>query len=189
MTLGEAIVIVHEAAVAADALVVHANGMISRAGFSNRDRPEHFYMIGSMGLASSIGLGIALTRPMRRVLVCDGDGNVLMNLGALAQVAARRPSNFLHVCFDNGVHGSTGNQPTISRQVALDEVARAAGYAAARRCDDAPGLRRSLADVLDGPGPAFLLVRITPDLPDPLFRRVSVEPAELTERFRAAARR
>lgn len=187
MTLAEAIAIVH--AGAAGALVVHANGMISRAGFAQGDRPEHFYMIGSMGLASSIGLGIALARPARRVLVCDGDGNVLMNLGALAQVAARRPENLLHVCFDNGVHGSTGNQATISRTVALDEVARAAGYTAVRRVETPAALRRTFLELCERPGPSFLLVRITPELPDPPFPRVTIEPPDMTERFRAAAGR
>ncbi len=185
MTLAEAIALVHNGT--AGALVVHANGMISRAGFGHGDRSEHFYMIGSMGLAASIGLGIALARPGRRVVVCDGDGNVLMNLGALAQVAARRPANLLHVCFDNGVHGSTGNQATISGLVALDEVARAAGYAVVRRVGDPAALRSALGELGERPGPAFLLVRITPDLPDPLFPRVTVPPAEMTQRFRRAA--
>ena len=187
MTLAEAMVIVHEGA--PGALVVHANGMISRAGFAQGDRPEHFYMIGSMGLAASIGLGIALARPARRVLVCDGDGNVLMNLGALAQVAARRPENLLHVCFDNGVHGSTGNQATIARDVALDEIARAAGYAAVHRADTPGALRAALGELWERRGPSFLLARITPELPDPPFPRVSVEPAAMTERFRVAAAR
>jgi thiamine pyrophosphate-dependent acetolactate synthase large subunit-like protein len=185
MTLADAIAIVHE--LAGDALVVHANGMISRAGFSTGDRPDRFYMIGSMGLAASIGLGVALTRPARRVVVCDGDGNVLMNLGALAQVAARRPPNFLHVCFDNGVHGSTGNQPTIARAVPLDEVARAAGYAAVQRAGTPAALRDALAALRERPGPSFLLVSITPELPDPPFPRVSVSPPEMTARFRTAA--
>jgi thiamine pyrophosphate-dependent acetolactate synthase large subunit-like protein len=185
MTLAEAIAIVHDGA--AGALFVHANGMISRAGFAHRDRPEHFYMIGSMGLALSIGLGLGLARPARRVVVCDGDGNVLMNLGGLAQVAARRPRNLLHVCLDNGVHGSTGNQPTISRVVALDAIAEAAGYAVVRRAETPAGLRAALAELVERPGPVFLLVRITPELPDPPFPRVALEPPDMTERFRAAA--
>ena len=185
MTLAEAIAAVHEGVTGA--LVVHANGMISRAGFSNHDGAHHFYMIGSMGLASSIGLGVALARPDRRVVICDGDGNVLMNLGALAQVGARRPENLLHVCFDNHVHGSTGNQPTISRQVALENVARAAGYAAAVRVDSPESLRIALRTLQTQPGPAFLLAEIVPDLPSPLFPRVSVEPTAMTDRFRKAA--
>jgi thiamine pyrophosphate-dependent acetolactate synthase large subunit-like protein len=190
MTLEDAIAIVHEHAHRAlprEALVVHANGMISRAGFTHADRAEHFYMIGSMGLASSIGLGVALARPNRRVVVCDGDGNVLMNLGTLALIGARRPPNLLHVCLDNGVYGSTGNQRTLSGDVPLERVARAAGYAATVRVDDRAALTAALENVSERPGPAFLLVRITPDLPDPVFRRVSIDPAAMTERFRGAA--
>jgi thiamine pyrophosphate-dependent acetolactate synthase large subunit-like protein len=186
MTLADATEAVQD--LLADALVVHANGMISRAAFSRRDRPEHFYMIGSMGLASSIGLGVALARPERRVVVCDGDGNVLMNLGTLGLVAALQPPNLLHLCFDNGVYASTGSQPTISARVRLDEVARAAGYAAVARVEDAASLRAALPRFLAAPGPAFVLARITPELPDPPFARVDVEPPVLAERFRAAAR-
>src|SRR5262245_17057458 len=72
-----------------DAVCVHANGFLSRAAFGTRDTDTCFYMIGSMGLASSIGLGIALARPDRRVIVLDGDGNVLMNLGTLATIGHR----------------------------------------------------------------------------------------------------
>src|SRR6185503_1828700 len=77
--------------------------------------------------------GIAMARPERRVLVFDGDGNVLMNLGTLATIAVAAPANLLHVCFDNGVHASTGGQPTISDRVHLEAVARAAGYRWPRR--------------------------------------------------------
>src|SRR5436309_9853453 len=91
-----------------DAVVVHANGYIARSSFNVEDRPGNFYMIGSMGLASSIGLGVALSRPDRRVVIYDGDGNLLMNLGATAVIAAKRPANLIHVCFDNGVYASTG---------------------------------------------------------------------------------
>src|SRR2546426_6503216 len=111
---------------------IHANGYIGRAGCAARDRDECFYMIGSMGLGASIGLGIALAQPRRRVLVLDGDGNVLMNLGTLATIAAKQPANLLHVCFDNRAHASTGAQPTISDRVRLDEIARAAGERFAR---------------------------------------------------------
>jgi len=107
----------------ADELCVHSNGYISRAGCAARDRAECFYMIGSMGLAASIGLGLALAQPARRVLVLDGDGNVLMNPGALASIAAAAPPNLLHLCFDNGAHASTGGQATVSGRVRLEELA------------------------------------------------------------------
>ena len=96
--------------------VVHANGYICRESFAVKDRPENFYMIGSMGLASSIGLGVALARPARPTVVFDGDGNLLMSLGILPMVGGGpvmgrgRPANLSHVVFDNGVYGSTGGQ-------------------------------------------------------------------------------
>ena len=112
-----------------DELVVHANGFISRESFNIEDRLGNFYMIGSMGLASSIALGVALNKPERRVVVFDGDGNVLMNLGSLAMISALQPRNFVHVVYDNEAYGSTGNQRTVSGQVPLDEIAREIGRA------------------------------------------------------------
>src|SRR5262249_58709025 len=108
--------------------VVHANGYICRESFSLGDRPQNFYMIGSMGMASAIGLGLALARPQHRAVVFDGDGNLLMSLGILAQVGARRPANLVHCVFDNGVYGSTGNQTSLSHQVRLARLAVAARY-------------------------------------------------------------
>src|SRR5438132_1929201 len=101
MTLADALAVLTPA-VPNGTVCIHANGYIGRAGCAARDRDEAFYMIGSMGLAASIGLGVALARPERRVLVLDGDGNVLMNAGTLATIAATGPMNLLHVCFDNG---------------------------------------------------------------------------------------
>ncbi len=113
--------------------LIHANGYVCRESFSLGDRPQNFYMIGSMGLAAAIGLGLALARPHVPVVVADGDGNVLMNLGGLAQVGGLRPANFVHCVFDNEVYGSTGNQRSPSRQVRLDRLAAAAGYATVAR--------------------------------------------------------
>src|SRR5207237_3465108 len=108
--------------------VIHANGYICRESFSISDRPQSFYMIGSMGLAPAIGLGVALARPAVTPVIFDGDGNLLMNLGILAQVAAAQPARYVHVVFDNEAYGSTGNQTSPSRDVRLDRLASAAGY-------------------------------------------------------------
>ena len=124
-----------------DEVVVHANGFISRESFNISDRLGNFYMIGSMGLASSIALGVALNRPDRRIVVFDGDGNVLMNMGSLAMIAATQPKNLVHFVFDNEVYGSTGNQRTVSGQVPLEEIARASGYQRAQRVDNEATLR------------------------------------------------
>jgi sulfopyruvate decarboxylase subunit beta len=176
------------AALAPDALVVACNGMIGRELYTRADAPTRFYMIGSMGLASSIGLGLALVQPSRTVVVFDGDGNVLMNFGGLASVAAARPANFHHIVFDNAAHGSTGNQRTISDRVPLDEVARAAGYGRTARVGDAGQLRRELGSWFDAPGPSMLLVTVDRQNVAGIGR-VDPEPPEIAARFRAACTR
>jgi len=165
---------------------IHANGYIGRAGCAARDRDENFYMIGSMGLAGSIGVGVALAQPRRRVLVLDGDGNVLMNLGGLATIAARKPANLLHVCFDNSAHASTGAQPTISGSVRLDEIARAAGYRWVGRVETPEALAAEVPAFLAREGPAFLLVRIALGPPGPPGPRIPWSPEEMTGRVRRA---
>jgi thiamine pyrophosphate-dependent acetolactate synthase large subunit-like protein len=167
-----------------DAVRVCSNGFMSRAVFGAGDHAAAFYMIGSMGLASSIGLGIAMTRPERRVVVFDGDGNVLMNLGTLATIAAVAPTNLRHVCFDNSVHASTGAQPTISDRVRLDAVARAAGYRWVARVETADELRDAAPVFLAEPGPAFLLVRTVLGRPGPPGPRIPFTPVEMTARMR-----
>lgn len=166
-----------------DEVVVHANGAICRESFAVGDRPGNFYMIGSMGLAASIGLGVALARPEKRVVVFDGDGNVLMALGTLAMVAAEGPRNLLHVVFDNGTYGSTGSQPTHSRQVPLEEVARGCGYRRALRVTEREALVSAVREIQREPGPVFLLVEVSPEesvgLP-----RVPLPPEEIADRVR-----
>ena len=89
-----------------DNVIVSANGYISRDLFEVDDKPTNFYMIGSMGLASSIGLGVALKNPKKQVIVFDGDGNVLMNLGSLVTIGSLKVRNFIHILFDNHIHES-----------------------------------------------------------------------------------
>jgi sulfopyruvate decarboxylase subunit beta len=171
-----------------DELVVHANGFISRESFNLHDRPGNFYMIGSMGLASSIALGVALNRPDRRVVVFDGDGNVLMNLGSLALIGATQPTNLLHIVFDNEVYGSTGNQRTISAQVELVEIARASGYKRVQRVDTAAAFQATVQEFLAQDGPSFLLVKITPDREERKIGRITHEPPHIAARFMKAIR-
>ena len=185
MTLGDALALLTPA-IPPGTVCIHANGYIGRAGCAARDRDECFYMIGSMGLAASIGLGLALAQPGRRVLVLDGDGNVLMNPGALASIAAARPANLLHVCFDNGAHASTGAQPTPSDRVRLEELARAAGYAWAGRLDTPQALAAAAPAFLAREGPAFLLVRIGLGPPGPPGPRIPYPPETMTARPRRA---
>jgi thiamine pyrophosphate-dependent acetolactate synthase large subunit-like protein len=168
------------------AVRVCSNGYMSRAAYGAGDTDASFYMIGSMGLASSIGLGVALALPERHVVVLDGDGNVLMNLGTLATIAARAPANLRHVCFDNGAHASTGAQPTISGRVRLEAIAQAAGYRWTARVETPDALQATAPAFLAEPGPAFLLVRTVLGPPGPPGPRIPFTPVEMTARLRRA---
>ncbi|HEX9822245.1 MAG TPA: thiamine pyrophosphate-dependent enzyme [Methylomirabilota bacterium] len=169
---------------AGDDPVTHANGYICRESFSLADRRGSFYMIGSMGLAPAIALGLALARPARRVVVFDGDGNLLMNLGILAMIAAQRPANLVHLVFDNEVYGSTGNQASLSRDVRLDRLAAAAGFASAAAVSDPWTLDAALGTVMATAGPHFVLVKVSAEEAD--VPRIPYTPAALRDRFRAA---
>ncbi len=166
-----------------DELVVHANGFISRESFNLSDRPGNFYMIGSMGLASSIGLGVAVNRPDRRIVVFDGDGNVLMNMGSLALIGATQPQNFVHIVFDNEAYGSTGNQRTISGQVALQDIARSSGYQHVCKVDTPDELNAAASAFLSQTGPSFLLIKIEPDWEERKIGRITHEPPQIAQRF------
>lgn len=110
-----------------DELVICNLGFPSQELFSIRDDPRHFYMLGSMGLVSSIALGLALNT-QRTVVALDGDGSVLMNLGSLVTVAHQNPPNLKWIVIDNEVYGSTGDQPTYTKSGAsLAHLAKAAG--------------------------------------------------------------
>ena len=170
-----------------DELLIVCNGFPSREAYTLRDRPENFYMIGSMGVAPSIALGVALARPDRTVVVFDGDGNVLMGLGTLATIGAFKPKNLVHIVFDNEVYGSTGNQPTLSRTVRLDQIAKAAGYRRVERVLELDDLVYEAQTMLTQEGPSFLLMKVS-ELTDDVGR-VEIDPPAMTERFRRAAMR
>jgi phosphonopyruvate decarboxylase len=170
--------------------VVHANGYICRESFAVKDRLENFYMIGSMGMASAIGLGIALAEPDRPIVVFDGDGNLLMSLGILPMIGGGpllgrgRPGNLVHVVFDNALYGSTGNQASPSRTVGLHDLAWAAGYERVTAVTGADEIRAAVAVALDGGGPSFILARVTgEEQPAP---RIPYRPEEIRDRFRSS---
>lgn len=167
-----------------DQPVIVCNGFPSREVCKIADRPTHFYMIGSMGVAAAIGLGVALSKPNKKVVVFDGDGNVLMGMGTLATVGAMRPKNFIHLVFDNEVYGSTGNQPTISNVVRLEQVAKAAGYVNVERVREREDLVYEFKDMLKKDGPSMLLVKVNELAED--VGRVMLEPPEITRRFMKA---
>jgi sulfopyruvate decarboxylase subunit beta len=127
-----------------DGLIVANLGFPSRELYALLDSPRNFYMLGSMGLASSIGLGLACSQS-RRVYVIDGDGSVLMNLGSLATIARYAPANYCLVIVDNKAYGSTGNQPTCTAGTAdLLKIAKSAGNVIVKRVRTTGALRRTL---------------------------------------------
>ncbi|MEE1129906.1 MAG: sulfopyruvate decarboxylase subunit beta [Methanobrevibacter sp.] len=111
-----------------DELVICNIGFPSRELYDIEDRKENFYMIGSMGLASSIGFGLAIARPDKDVVVIDGDGSLLMNMGSLVTIFANNPKNLTWIVIDNGAYGSTGNQDTYAQVVDLCEIAKSVGF-------------------------------------------------------------
>lgn len=167
-----------------DQPIICCNGLMSREAFKLNDRPQNFYMIGSAGGAASIGLGLALAQPEKKVIVFDGDGNVLMGMSSLATIGAIKPKNLVHVVFDNEVYGSTGNQPTYSRLVRLDQVAKAVGYVNIERVWEREDIAYEFKDMLNQEGPSFLLIKVNEQIED--ADRVAVEPADITKRFRTA---
>jgi sulfopyruvate decarboxylase subunit beta len=171
-----------------DQPVVNANGFIGREAFNARDREANFYMIGSMGLASSMGLGVALAQPNKKTVILDGDGNVLMAMGTLAMIAAAAPKNLVHVTIDNGVYESTGNQKTLSGSIELQKIAESAGYKNSLAVTELDELKKAFRRALDSDGPSFILVKVEPNF-DHNTGRVTHTPEEIKRRFMTAASR
>ena len=171
------------ACVPADAAIIATTGKAGRELFTLADRPQHLYQVGSMGCAAGMGLGVALTT-QRRTIVLDGDGAALMKLGTQATIGACAPASLLHILLDNGVHDSTGGQPTVSPHVDFAGVALACGYRHAIAADDLAGFEHGLARLLDTPGPSLLHARISPGSMAKLGRP-TVAPHEVAQRFRA----
>src|SRR5262245_20870898 len=126
--------------------------------------PDHLDIVGCMGSASTIGLGIALARPERRVIVVDGDGSLLMQLGSLVTIAGAAPANLYHLVFENGVYETSGSQPLPAEgRFDLAQMARAAGYAHVAQFDDGAQFRQELGSVLKQRVPVFVSVRTEPE--------------------------
>ena len=120
---------------------------------------------GAMGKASSLALGLALAQPDKKVLCLDGDGSLLMNLGALVTLANKAPKNLYHFLFNNGVYAVTGGQPIPgSGQTDWENMAKAAGYASVFSFDNLEDLTTSMDEVLDAVGPVFIHLEVEPEI-------------------------
>ena len=162
--------------------IIAANGFISRDLFSISDTKPAFYMIGSMGLASSIGLGIALKDTGRKVFVFDGDGNILMNLGSLTTIGSLKPKNLIHVIFDNSVHESTGSQPTNTNFVSIEKIAKTCNYNHTFTTKTKNDFEKILRKIKKLNGPIMIVVKIQKSN-NKKSPRINYEPLEIKERF------
>jgi len=127
--------------------------------------PTHIDIVGAMGSASSIGLGIALAQPNKKVIVMDGDGSLLMQLGSLVTIAGAAPENFYHFVFENGVYATSGGQPLPAEgRLDFEAMARGAGFAHAERFDSATAFKAALPGLLERRGPVFVTLQIEPEI-------------------------
>jgi len=168
-----------------DCVVVSTTGKTSRELTADHDRATNVGLVGSMGCASSVGLGLALGRPDVPVVVLDGDGAALMRLEAMVSVGHYRPANLVHVLLDNHAFDSTGGQPTLADTVDFVGVARACGYPAACTERSPAAVQRRLRQALTGGGPHLLHVP-TACGADPALGRPEIPPPAVTARMRAA---
>lgn len=141
--------------------IVSTTGKISRElYYDGKETETNFYVVGSMGCALSIGLGIAQQKPEKKVIVLDGDGAVLMKMGTLATVGHYKPQNLIHIVLDNEVYDSTGGQPTVSATVDLDKVAFNSGCLTSVKVSTQKELEMSVKNALKMDGPHFILVKV-----------------------------
>lgn len=145
------------------------------------NRPQNFYMLGSMGLACPIALGVALAQPQRRVVAIEGDGSILMQLGSLGTIALRRPGNLTIVIMDNGSYQITGGQPTLTAGgTDIVAVARGAGLAQSAWAADEQDFERRVERALAEDGPWLIAARIDAAPPEAETER---DPAQIRHRF------
>src|SRR5580704_2001378 len=163
MTLVEALEVLH--AVRRDEVVVTTMGNAREWQKLGKNALDLIYVPSSMGQGTSLALGIALAQPERKVVVCNGDGSMLMNLGSLVTITAQAPTNLIVIVFDNGVYEITGSQPTpaapplrqdAAATVDFGALASACGFQHVWAYRDINDWRENVTDLIDGPGPVFV---------------------------------
>jgi thiamine pyrophosphate-dependent acetolactate synthase large subunit-like protein len=149
--------------------------------WASGQRAQNFYMLGSMGLAVPIALGVALAQPKRHVLALEGDGSLLMQLGCLATVAMLAPRNLTIVVMDNGIYQITGSQPTPAAAAAdFVAIARGAGVTASAWAADEEDFDRLVAEALARGGPTLIAARIDRE---PAVATTERDPVQIRDRF------
>lgn len=160
--------------------IISANGFMSRDLYETNEKVNNFYMIGSMGLASSIGLGVALSNPRKKIHIFDGDGNILMNLGSLVTIGSLKPKNFIHIIFDNNSHESTGGQPTNAKTVELEKIAKIAKFRT-YKISKKEQIKKIFSKIKKENGPICILVKVQTSNVRSI--RVDITPQNIKTRF------
>ncbi|MDJ0577375.1 MAG: phosphonopyruvate decarboxylase [Xenococcaceae cyanobacterium MO_234.B1] len=162
-------------------VVIATTGYTGRELFASGSQPNHLYMVGSMGCASSLGLGLSLARPDLQVVVIDGDGAALMRMGNFATIGTYGGSNLIHILLDNEAHDSTGAQATVAAGISFAKIAEACGYGITIAGDDL-----SLLEVLfttdSQDKPKFAHLKILPGTLDNL-PRPNLHPEAVLQRL------
>ena len=167
-----------------DEAVVGGIGNTNFDLFAAGHRPQNFYMLGSMGLAFPIALGVALAQPQRRVIGIEGDGSLLMNLGCLATIAMVAPPNLTLIVMDNASYQITGGQPTASATSAdFVATARGAGIARSDWSNDPADFVRLVEGALGSVGPSLIAARIDDA---PAAGQPARDPPQIRDRFMQA---
>ncbi len=148
-----------------DAVIVSTTGKTSREIFEIREKNNEphfkdFLTVGSMGHCSSIALGIALAQPKRKVICIDGDGALLMHLGALTTIAKNQPNNFYHILMNNYVHESVGGQKTAINSIDVQGIVRSANYKNIIGIHTADELSKNMVEFFNNTGPGFLEIKL-----------------------------
>jgi thiamine pyrophosphate-dependent acetolactate synthase large subunit-like protein len=169
----------------AETAVVAGIGNTNFDLWASGTRPLNFYMLGSMGLAVPIALGVAIAQPARQVVALEGDGSLLMQLGSLATVGARRPANLLIIVMDNRQYQITGGQPTHTGTADLVAIARAAGIEQAAWAEDEAAFEALVETATREPGPRFIGARVDGK---PSVAMTERDPARIRDRFMRALR-
>ncbi|MDR1429901.1 MAG: phosphonopyruvate decarboxylase [Spirochaetaceae bacterium] len=167
-----------------DAVYLATTGFTGRELYELGDGPNNLYMVGSLGCVSSLGLGISLALPQKKIIVIDGDGSILMRTGSLGVTAYYKPASLLHILLDNRAHETTGGQFTVSSGVDYPLLARAFGYPRSVRVSGPEELLKESAAWKREGGLLFIHAPIRMGSPEKLSRPV-IKPPEAAGRLRA----
>lgn len=162
--------------------VVATTGFTGRELCAIQDRANQLYMVGSMGCALSLGMGVALNKPKLNVMVVDGDGALLMRTGAMATTGAYAPDNLIHILLDNEAHESTGGQKTVSGQISFPLIAQGFGYPHVFSTDSLDQFKRYINQAIKNKGPSFIHLKTRQGVPENLSRP-SQKPVQVKTRF------